>query len=112
MPKTEPKPPGAYEAFIRRYPKLGRAWEVIHEAGKDGPLDDRTSRLIKLSIAIGAMREGAIRASVRKALAMGIPKAEIEQVVALAAGTLGLPSTVAIHAWVTACSDAVERGDL
>jgi alkylhydroperoxidase/carboxymuconolactone decarboxylase family protein YurZ len=31
---------------------------------------------------------------------MGITPAEIEQVVALAAGTLGLPSTVACFTWV------------
>lgn len=94
------KPPEAYDEFVRRYPKLGDAWECIAEAGKDGPLNERTARLVKLAIAIGAMREGAVRANVRKALAVGISKKEIEQVVALAAGTLGLPSTVAVYTWI------------
>lgn len=46
------------------------------------------------------MREGAVHAGVRKALAQGISRAEIEQIIALAAGTLGLPATVAIYSWV------------
>jgi alkylhydroperoxidase/carboxymuconolactone decarboxylase family protein YurZ len=36
---------------------------------------------------------------VRKAFAMGITREEVEQVIALAAGTLGMPSTVAIYSW-------------
>ncbi|MBI3131788.1 MAG: carboxymuconolactone decarboxylase family protein [Acidobacteria bacterium] len=95
-----PPPPGAYTDFIARFPKLGEAWEVIHEAGATGPLDERTQRLIKLAIAIGAMKQGAIHAGVRKGLAQGITLEEIEQVVALAAGTLGMPSTVAVHTWI------------
>jgi alkylhydroperoxidase/carboxymuconolactone decarboxylase family protein YurZ len=95
-----PKPPKTYEVFVRRYPKLAEAWETISDAGRDGPLDSKTTRLLKLAIAIGAMREGAVHSSVRKALAGGIPVEEIEQVVALAASTLGMPSTVAVFTWV------------
>lgn len=96
----EPRPPHAYQEFIQRFPKLAQAWEMLAVAGAEGPLDERTCRLLKLAIAIGAGREGAIRANVRKALAMGIPAAEIEQIIALAAGTLGLPGTVAIFTWI------------
>ena len=94
------EPPAAYQTFVTRYPLLGKAWELMGEAGKEGPLDEKTARLIKLAIAIGAMREGAVHASVRKARALGISQEEIQQVVALAAGVLGMPSTVAIHSWV------------
>ena len=100
MPSRAPQPPKAYDAFVKRYAKLGQAWESIHQAGEEGPLDPATARLVRLGIAIGAMREGAIHSSVRKALALGIGRAEIEQVIALAAGTLGLPSTVAVHTWI------------
>jgi 4-carboxymuconolactone decarboxylase len=96
----EPKPPKTYEAFIERYPKLGQAWELIGAAGKDGPLDERTARLVKLAVSIGALRPGAVHSGVRKALSMGIGREEIEQVIALAAGTLGLPATVAVFSWV------------
>ena len=95
-----PKPPKTYQQFVKRYPQLEKAWEQINEAGREGPLDEKTVRLVKLSIAIGALQEGAVHANVRKALAMEITKEEIEQVVALTAGTLGMPSTVAVFTWV------------
>lgn len=100
MPQKLPVPPGAYTDFIARYPKLGEAWEAIHEAGTQGPLDERTQRLVKLAVAIGALKQGPVHSSVRKALAQGITLEEMEQVVALAASTLGLPSTVAVHTWI------------
>ena len=105
---TLPEPPAAFREFITRYPDLGRAWELMGQAGKDGPLDERTARLIKLGIAIGAMREGAVHSGVRKALALGIEPTAIEQVVALAAGTIGLPSAVATFSWVR---DVIPSGD-
>ena len=95
-----PKPPRGYEEFVARYPGLGEAWDAVNEAGSEGPLDAKSIRLIKIGIAMGAMREGAIRSGARKALAMGITTAELAQVVALAVGTLGFPSTVAIHSWL------------
>ena len=95
-----PEPPDTYRAFVERFPAIGQAWEAIGRAGRQGPLDEKTARLIKLAVAIGALREGAVHASVRKALAQGITPAEIEQVLALAAGTLGLPATVAAFSWV------------
>lgn len=96
-----PKPPKGYEEFVARYPALGKAWDAVNAAGSEGPLDAKTIRLIKIGIAMGALREGAIRSGARKALAMGITREEIAQVIALAVGTLGFPSTVAIHSWLS-----------
>jgi alkylhydroperoxidase/carboxymuconolactone decarboxylase family protein YurZ len=98
--RSEPKPPRTYEAFIKRFPRLHEVWEALAEAGKEGPLDEKRARLIKLAVAVGALREGAIHASVRKALAGGTTVEEIEQVIALAAGTIGMPATVAVFSWV------------
>ena len=95
-----PKPPLTYEQFTARFPKLKQAWDLLGQAGDEGPLDDKTRRLIKLGIAIGAQREGAAHASVRKALAQGATRDEIEQVVALAAGSIGLPAAAAAFTWV------------
>jgi alkylhydroperoxidase/carboxymuconolactone decarboxylase family protein YurZ len=95
-----PKPPTTYTEFTSRFPKLNQAWDLIGQAGDDGPLDEKTRRLIKLGIAIGARREGAVHASVRKGLAQGLTREEMEQVVALAAGTVGLPSAVAAYTWI------------
>lgn len=102
-----PKPPQTYLDFISRFPKLDVAWRSINAAGEEGPLDERTRRLLKLSVAMGAMREGAVHSGVRKALAMGITEAEIYQCVALSAGTLGMPSTVAVFSWVR---EEIEKG--
>ena len=104
--ESAPGPPQIHLTFVERYPKLAEAWERTAEAGQEGPLDERTARLVKLGIAIGALREGAVHSGVRKALAMGIPRDEIEQVVALAAGTLGLPATVAAYSWVQDINDS------
>lgn len=92
--------PDAYKKFVTRFPELAEAWDLIGAAGKKGPLDERTARLIKLGIAVGAMREGPAHASVRKALKLGVTREEMEQVVALAAGTIGMPGAVASWCWI------------
>lgn len=97
---SAPDPPRAFTAFIQRYRKLAEAWKLIEAEGKEGPLDDKTARLVKLGVAIGAQRQGAVHSGARKALALGITPQELEQTVALAAGTLGMPSTVAAYCWV------------
>jgi alkylhydroperoxidase/carboxymuconolactone decarboxylase family protein YurZ len=84
---------------VKRYPRIAEAWEAIAEEGKEGTLDEKTVRLVKLAVAVGALRQGAVHASVRKALAQGIPRRELEQVIALAAGTIGLPACVAVYSW-------------
>ena len=95
-----PTPPDTFVEFCRKFPKLGEAWALAGEAGRDGPLDDKSRLLIKLALSLGAMREGAVHSAVRKAVAIGATRAEIEQVVALAASTLGFPATVAVYSWV------------
>jgi alkylhydroperoxidase/carboxymuconolactone decarboxylase family protein YurZ len=94
------KAPKTYSDFRDRFPQLDAAWDSIREAERAGPLDDKTTRLIKLGIAIGAQREGAVHSALRKALAAGARSGEIWQVVALAASTIGMPSTVAVYSWI------------
>jgi len=100
MPKKLGKPPKTYLDFMQRFPRVGKAWDLVGEAGREGPLDDKCARLVKLALAIGAMREGAVHSAVRKALAVGVTHDEIDQVIALAAGSLGFPATVAIFSWI------------
>jgi 4-carboxymuconolactone decarboxylase len=95
-----PKPPRAYDEFSKTFPKLREAWDLLGSAAKDGPLDDRTARLIKLGVSIGAMREGAVHSSVRKAVALGVSREEMNQVVAMAASIIGMPSAVAVWTWL------------
>ena len=69
-------------------------------AEKTGPLDEKACRLVKLAVAIGGRSEGAVHSAARKALAAGVTAAEIEQVIALAASTIGFPRAVAAYTWV------------
>ena len=95
-----PKPPKTFEEFTKQYPKLAEAWTLINEEGASGPLNARESRLVKLGVAMGSLKEGPLHSSVRKALAEGFTKKEISQAVALSASTLGLPSTAAVFTWI------------
>ncbi len=93
------KPPKTYEKFVERFPELGQAWDLIREGESKGLFDERTLRLLKLAVAIGAKSEGTVHSAVRKAVAAGIAPEEIEQVAALSASTIGLPSAVAAFSW-------------
>ena len=97
---TPPKPPDTFIAFTQQYPAVAEAWRLIQDAGTVGPLDEKTQRLVKLAVAIGCLREGAVHSAVRKAIAVGVTGAEMDQVITLAAGTLGFPASVAVFAWV------------
>lgn len=98
--KRSSKAPAAHRKFVERFPKLGKAWELAGEEAAVGSLDLQAQRLVKLAVAIGALREGAVHSSVRKARDAGVSLATMEQVVALAASTIGLPSAVAVWTWV------------
>jgi len=100
MKKKPSRPPAAHQQFVRRFPRLGKAWDLVNEEGGAGSLDAKTQRLLKLAIAIGAMREGAVHSGVRKARDAGASLSEMEQVVALAASTIGFPASVAVWSWV------------
>lgn len=100
MKKDAPKPPRAYDEFSETFPQLRKAWDLLGDAAGAGPLDDRTARLVKLGVAIGAMREGAVHSSARKAIALGITKEELDQVVAIASSIIGMPSSVAVWTWL------------
>jgi alkylhydroperoxidase/carboxymuconolactone decarboxylase family protein YurZ len=105
---ASPRPPDTFTEFARKFPGLAAAWKLAGEAGRAGPLGDRACRLVKLAVAVGALREGAVHSAVRRALAAGVTPAEVEQVVALSASTIGFPAAVAAYTWVR---DVVGQGD-
>ena|SRR6188508_1830179 len=94
------KAPKTYDNFVERFPEIGRAWELVREAEAKGTLDEKTVRLIKLGVALGSMKEGAVHSAARKAMAAGATREDVQQVIALAASTLGFPSTVAVYSWI------------
>ena len=63
-------------------------------------LDARAQRLVKLGVAIGALAEGAVRSSVRKARTVGLTDDEIRQTAVLAISMAGFPTAIAAGAWI------------
>ena len=94
------KAPKTYDNFVERFPEIGRAWELVREAEANGSLDEKTTRLVKLGVALGSMKEGAVHSAARKAMAAGATREDVQQVIALAASTIGFPSTVAVYSWI------------
>jgi alkylhydroperoxidase/carboxymuconolactone decarboxylase family protein YurZ len=94
-------PPKRFREFSRRYPEIAKAYESLAEATQNaGPLDSKTRCLVKLAIASGSWREGAVHSHARRALAAGCTPDEIRHVVLLATTTLGFPSMMAVMTWV------------
>ena len=92
--------PDIYVNFREQFPQVAEAQDrLAAEVDAAGPLDERTSRLVKLGIAVGSLSEGAVRSNVRKALDAGAEPAEIEHVILLALTTSGLPTVIAAWQW-------------
>lgn len=93
--------PEVYVRFRQRFPAVAKEQDAVAVAVEAaGPLDEKTQRLVKLGVAVGAQAEGAVRSNVRKALAAGAGVEEIEQVILLALTTRGFPATVAAWQWM------------
>ena len=93
--------PDIYVSFRERFPQVAQAQDrLAAEVDAAGPLDERTSRLVKLGIAVGSLSQGAVRSNVRKALTAGATREEVEHVVLLSLTTRGFPATVAAWGWV------------
>jgi alkylhydroperoxidase/carboxymuconolactone decarboxylase family protein YurZ len=93
--------PKTVNQFRKRYPKVWKAFNDLgdrcHEAG---PLDEKSRRLVKLALSIGAGLEGATHSALRNARKTGIAPEEIEHVAILAISTLGLPAATRAMTWI------------
>jgi hypothetical protein len=59
--------PDVYVEFTERYPQVAEAQGELARAVRDAtPFDERTTRLLKLALALGAHADGAVRSNVRK----------------------------------------------
>jgi len=100
-PKSKSQMPARYQHFEKSYPTIMKAVEALGEATQSaGPLDNKTRALVKLAIAIGAAREGAVHSHTRRALEAGCKPDELRHVVVLAISTIGFPATMAATSWV------------
>jgi alkylhydroperoxidase/carboxymuconolactone decarboxylase family protein YurZ len=55
---------------------------------------------VKLALAIGAGLQGAVHSHVRRGLAAGLTREELEQVATLAITTVGWPRAIAALSWI------------
>ncbi len=93
--------PEPFQQLGKEHPRVHQAYEALARAvHESGPLDERTRRLVKLAISVGARLEGAVRSHTWQAKEAGVTEAEIDQVVLLSLTTIGLPSMVAARTWV------------
>jgi alkylhydroperoxidase/carboxymuconolactone decarboxylase family protein YurZ len=93
--------PPVVQELASKYPDVwdayGRLGDAVSEAG---PLDVKTERLVKLALAIGAGREGAVHSHARRAARAGWSTDELRQVALLAITTLGWSGAVAAYCWI------------
>lgn len=112
--------PRPIRGFEQRFPAVWDAFtrlgEACHEQG--GPLDERTRRLVKLGIAIGAQQEGAVHSAVRQALEAEVTEEEMLHAAVLAITTIGWPRAYAAMTWIedvdeegAAADDSAPAGD-
>ncbi len=93
--------PDVLREFAAKYPQVWEAYNRLGEATTQaGPLDERTQRLVKLAIAIGAGREGAVHSHARRALKAGIAPEELIHVGLLAITTIGWSGAFAAITWI------------
>jgi len=93
--------PAVYVAFRDRFPDVAKNQDALASSiDAAGPLDEKTSRLVKLGIALGSQADGAVRSNVRKALQAGASHEEVEQAILLGLTTRGFPATIAAWQWM------------
>jgi 4-carboxymuconolactone decarboxylase len=99
--KSKTQIPARYQHFEKSYPTVMQAVEALGEVTQSaGPLDSKTRALVKLAIAVGALREGAVHSHTRRALEAGCTPDELRHVGVLAITTIGFPSTMAAMSWL------------
>lgn len=93
--------PKAVDQFRKKHKKV---WKAFNELGESchqaGPLDEKTRRLVKLALSVGAGLEGATHSAVRNARKSGVSTEEMEHVALLSITTLGLPAATRAWTWI------------
>src|ERR1700731_2088504 len=93
--KSKTKIPARYQHFEKSYPVVMQAVEALGEVTQSaGPLDSKTRALVKLAIAVGSLREGAVHSHTRGAFEARCRPDELRDVGVLAITTIGFPSAI------------------
>ena len=94
--------PAQLEDVREQFPEVWQAFQRLAEACHDrgGPLDEKSTKLAKLAIAIGHRHEGAVHSAARQAIAAGLSREELNHVAILAITTIGWPAARAALSWI------------
>src|ERR1700739_4063078 len=72
LPKIRNSATSAVSGFRKELSNCYASVEALGEATRaGGPLDKKTGALVKLAVAVGALREGAVHSHTRRALEAG-----------------------------------------
>ncbi len=93
--------PRPFRRFLQRYPEVERAhMELSLAVNREGPLDERFRRLVRLGIAIGQQTRGGVKSHARRALEEGFTPDELRHAALLALPTAGFPAMIAAMEWI------------
>lgn len=94
--------PGFLQDVIRKYPGIWENFDALGNSISDlpGGIDKKSQHLVKLGIAIGSGREGAVHSHVRRAKQEGINNEQIYHTALLAITTVGWPGAVMALSWI------------
>ena len=94
--------PEFLQKVIERYPEIWEKYgELSQTIGSVQGLDERSQKLVKLGIAIGAARQGAVHSHTRKCKRAGFSNAELSHTALLAITTIGWSGAIAALSWIT-----------
>ena len=98
---TKDLPPSIVQKFAEKQPDVWNSYNQLSDAvSQSGPIETKTQRLLKLAIAIGIGREGAVRAHTRRGLRAEVSSEEMLQTALLAITTIGWSGAFAAHCWI------------
>ena len=93
--------PEPFRRFLTRYPEVEKAhMELSLAVNRQGPLDERSRRLLRLGVAIGTQSQGGVKSQARRALQEGLTPEELRHAALLALPTAGFPAMIAAAEWI------------
>ena len=93
--------PEFLQKVVAQYPGIWEKYGNLSQAVSQAKgLDDRSQKLAKLAIAIGAERQGAVHSHTRKCKRAGFSNEELYHVALLAITTIGWSGAMAALSWI------------
>lgn len=92
--------PKSINYFADNFPKAWESYQALEErCYKEGPLNEKTCRLIKMAVTASALMERSTKVHVGLALEAGAKPEEIRQAMLMILTSRGFPGTVIALQW-------------